>query len=55
MYVYLAIGLLGDDREWIETIIEAIPWASSSKLRRLFTTLIFFCEIGEPHKLLEMF
>ncbi|XP_021975230.1 uncharacterized protein LOC110870352 [Helianthus annuus] len=42
------LGLLGDNREWLYTFIEAATWATSSELRSLFTYLLQFCEISNP-------
>lgn len=35
-----ALGLLADDREYIDGIIEASDWASTHSLRNLFVTLL---------------
>jgi len=40
-----ARGLLGDDREWYDAFDEAAAWASSAQLRRLFVTMLMFCEV----------
>ncbi|XP_020111449.1 uncharacterized protein LOC109726322 [Ananas comosus] len=48
-----ALGLLGDDREWDQALNEAANWASSDKLRQLFVTLLMFCQVADPTKLLE--
>lgn len=31
-----SLGLLGDDREWIDCIREAAVWASGDQLQKLF-------------------
>ncbi|XP_022040220.1 uncharacterized protein LOC110942764 [Helianthus annuus] len=43
-----ALGLLGDDREWVAAFTEASTWATSSELRSLFCHLLLFCEVGNP-------
>ncbi|KAJ1256533.1 hypothetical protein BS78_K010100 [Paspalum vaginatum] len=37
-------GLLGDDQEWYHAFDEATAWATSGQLRRLFVTMLLFCE-----------
>ncbi|KAL3633809.1 hypothetical protein CASFOL_022571 [Castilleja foliolosa] len=39
-----ALGLLGDDREWLTAFIESSSWATSSELRVLFIHMLLFCE-----------
>ncbi|XP_055960633.1 uncharacterized protein LOC130015109 [Mercurialis annua] len=51
----MAYGLLGDDREWVEVLKEAVLWVTSKQLRHLFIILIVFCEVGDPNKLFNMF
>nr|XP_023883470.1 uncharacterized protein LOC111995771 [Quercus suber] len=46
-----AHGLLDDDKEWDDAIKEASNWASGRQLRELFTTLLLFCEVTDPHAL----
>ncbi|KAL4606240.1 hypothetical protein ACB092_09G087600 [Castanea dentata] len=43
-----ALGLLDDDKEWHECIIEAAQWASGKQLRQLFVTILMFCEVSDP-------
>ena len=45
--------LLGDDREWNETILEASFWSTSSQIRQLFIIILTFCNINDPNKFLE--
>nr|XP_043611848.1 uncharacterized protein LOC122583517 [Erigeron canadensis] len=42
------LGLIGDDREWSETLSEASHWATSSELRSLFIHMLLYCEISNP-------
>ncbi|OMO58886.1 DNA helicase [Corchorus capsularis] len=48
-----ALGLLGDDKEWQETLNEASIWATAFELRKLFVMLVLHCEVAEPLKLLD--
>ncbi|XP_044395505.1 uncharacterized protein [Triticum aestivum] len=48
-----ALGLLKDDREWIECIKEASEWASGVQLRQLFATILCYCEVTDPRMLWE--
>ncbi|KAL3618575.1 hypothetical protein CASFOL_037657 [Castilleja foliolosa] len=43
-----ALGLLGDDREWLSAFIESSSWATSSELRVLFVHMLLFCEVSQP-------
>ncbi|KAL3634028.1 hypothetical protein CASFOL_021082 [Castilleja foliolosa] len=43
-----ALGLLGDDREWLTAFIESSSWATSSELRVLFVHMLLFCEVTQP-------
>ena len=45
------LGLLGDDKEWIEALGNAVNIATSHELRQLFVTMILFCEIANPLQL----
>jgi hypothetical protein len=42
-----ARGLLGDDQEWYDAFDEAAAWATSSQLRKLFVTMLMFCEVRD--------
>ena len=42
------MGLLDDDKEYIDAIKEASQWASSTYLRRLFCTLLFCNCLSHP-------
>ncbi|KAL7607546.1 hypothetical protein Lser_V15G15147 [Lactuca serriola] len=48
-----ALGLMGDDKEWLTAFHEAAFSASSSELRSLFCHLLLFCEVGTPLLLWE--
>ena len=50
---YYALGLLGNDKEWDESIEEALFWSTSTQLRQLFITILLFCNIFDPIKFLE--
>ncbi|XP_057770918.1 uncharacterized protein LOC130990707 [Salvia miltiorrhiza] len=43
-----ALGLLEDDKEYIDGIVEASNWASASSLRRLFVTLLTSNSMSRP-------
>ncbi|CAN6546421.1 unnamed protein product [Malus baccata var. baccata] len=47
------LGLLGDDKEWNNAMLEAVLTASSSQLRQLFVTLVLFCDVADPSALFE--
>ncbi|RID68698.1 hypothetical protein BRARA_C00841, partial [Brassica rapa] len=46
-----ALGLLDDDMEWHDAIVEPSYWATGRQLRRLFITILIYCEVGNPPKL----
>ena len=46
-------GLLGDDNEWYNAFDEAAAWATSHQLRKLFITMILFCEVGDENAFFE--
>ncbi|XP_075650013.1 uncharacterized protein LOC142620542 [Castanea sativa] len=48
-----ALGLLDDDKEWHDSLIEASSWASGKQLRQLFVTMLLFCEVVDPLSLWE--
>ncbi|KAL3620576.1 hypothetical protein CASFOL_035488 [Castilleja foliolosa] len=43
-----AIGLLGDDKEWLTAFIESSSSATSSELRVLCIHMLLFCEVSQP-------
>ncbi|KAL3655665.1 hypothetical protein CASFOL_000061 [Castilleja foliolosa] len=43
-----AMGLLGDDKEWLTAFIESSSSATSSELRVLFIHILLFCEVSQP-------
>ncbi|XP_035829941.1 uncharacterized protein LOC118479500 [Helianthus annuus] len=47
-------GLLGDDKEWSYTFVEAAIWATASKLRHLFIHMPLYCEVSNPKQLWDM-
>ncbi|CAD6243026.1 unnamed protein product [Miscanthus lutarioriparius] len=46
-------GLLGDDQEWYDAFDEAAAWATSSQLRKLFVTMLLFCEVNDENAFFE--
>ncbi|KAB2603765.1 hypothetical protein D8674_041397 [Pyrus ussuriensis x Pyrus communis] len=48
-----SLGLLGDDKEWIEALLNAVNIASSTQLRQLFVTIILFCDVANPQILFD--
>ena len=46
-------GLLGDDQEWYNAFDEAAAWATSPQLRKLFVTMILFCQVGDEKAFFE--
>ncbi|XP_068328108.1 uncharacterized protein [Pyrus communis] len=48
-----SLGLLGDDKEWNNAMLEAMVTASSHQLRQLFVTLVLFCDVADPTTLFE--
>ncbi|KAJ1257095.1 hypothetical protein BS78_K223300 [Paspalum vaginatum] len=48
-----ARGLLGDDQEWYHAFDEAATWATSQQLRRLFVTMLLFCEVNDEAAFFE--
>ena len=47
----LARGLLEDDGEWQQCLLEALFMQIGEQLRYLFTTLLLFCSPAKPEKL----
>jgi hypothetical protein len=48
-----ARGLLGDDKEWYDAFDEAAAWATSAQLRKLFITMVLFCEVNDERAFFE--
>jgi hypothetical protein len=48
-----ALGLLGDDREWIDALMNSAEVATASEIRQLFVTIILFCDVANPQKLFD--
>lgn len=46
-----ARGLLDDDKEWHDAIVEPSYWATGRQLRRLFVLILIYCEVANPLKL----
>ncbi|XP_028092911.1 uncharacterized protein LOC114293082 [Camellia sinensis] len=51
--VCIALGLLDDDNEWHEALAEASNWASATKLRHMYCTMLMFSDITNPVELWE--
>lgn len=47
------LGLLGDDKEWIDALSYASYTATASKMRQLFVTLLLFCDVANPQLLFD--
>ncbi|XP_074337453.1 uncharacterized protein LOC141674642 [Apium graveolens] len=41
-----ALGLLDDDKEWMDCLSEASVWATGNELRNLFVTILIFCQVS---------
>ncbi|XP_060969776.1 uncharacterized protein LOC115713282 [Cannabis sativa] len=46
-----ALGLLDDDKEWIDCLTEATLWATGNELRHLFVTILINCQVSDVTKL----
>lgn len=46
-----ALGLLDDDKEWIDCLTEAAIWATGNELRNLFVTILIYCQISDASQL----
>lgn len=51
----VALGLLEDDREWIDCLTEASVFASGAQLRSLFVTALVYGMVAEPAALWDRF
>ncbi|PRQ34232.1 putative DNA helicase [Rosa chinensis] len=49
------LGLLGDDKEWVEALENSLHAATASEIRQLFVTIILFCDVADPQKLLDLY
>ncbi|KAK9733232.1 hypothetical protein RND81_04G053500 [Saponaria officinalis] len=47
---FYALGLLGDDKEYVDAIVEASFWVSGLYLRKLFTTLLLSNSVSRPEE-----
>ncbi|KAH7653509.1 DNA helicase protein [Dioscorea alata] len=48
-----ALGILGDDSEWSNALIQAAHWATGTQLRQLFVTIILYCDVGDKKALFD--
>lgn len=46
-----ALGLLDDDKEWIDCLSEAAIWATGNELRNLFVTILIYCQVSNVSEL----
>lgn len=46
-----ALGLLDDDKEWIDCLTEAAIWATGNELRHLFVTILIHCQVSDASQL----
>nr|GEX22064.1 helitron helicase-like domain-containing protein [Tanacetum cinerariifolium] len=46
-----ALGLISSDQEWVTALEEAILFATTSKLIKLFVYILIFCNVSDPVKL----
>jgi len=51
----VALGLLEDDREWIDCLTEAAVFAVGAQLRSLFVTALLYGPVAEPVTLWDRF
>ncbi|XP_016478495.2 uncharacterized protein LOC107799874 [Nicotiana tabacum] len=45
-----ALGLLDDDKEWNDCLVEAALWAIENELRHLFVTILIHCQVSDSRK-----
>ncbi|XP_074373675.1 uncharacterized protein LOC141714026 [Apium graveolens] len=48
---YYALGLLDDDKEWIDCLNEAAIWVTDYELRNLFITILIYCQVSDASQL----
>ncbi|XP_052175337.1 uncharacterized protein LOC127790094 [Diospyros lotus] len=53
--VCYALGLLDDDKEYIDSIVEASHWGSTQSLRNLFATLLASDSLSRPEYVWEQY
>ncbi|XP_013622638.1 PREDICTED: uncharacterized protein LOC106328691 [Brassica oleracea var. oleracea] len=46
-----ARGLLANDAEWHESMVELNTWGTPSQLREMFVTLLIYCHVANPKEL----
>ena len=44
----IVLGLLEDNKKWIDCFIEAVLFSSDNALRMLFTTMLFYKNVINP-------
>ncbi|CAN1812477.1 ATP-dependent DNA helicase PIF1 [Linum perenne] len=48
-----AMGLLATDNEWDSVMLEVSRWGQASIIRSVFVSLLIFCQVADPAKLLQ--
>ncbi|CAN1147813.1 ATP-dependent DNA helicase PIF1 [Linum perenne] len=48
-----ALGLLATDDEWDSVMLEVSRWGQASIIRSVFVSLLIFCQVADPAKLLH--
>ncbi|CAN1135098.1 hypothetical protein LINPERPRIM_LOCUS15732 [Linum perenne] len=48
-----AMGLLATDDEWDSVMLEVSRWGQASIIRSVFVSLLIFCQVADPAKLLH--
>ncbi|CAN1179600.1 ATP-dependent DNA helicase PIF1 [Linum perenne] len=48
-----AMGLLATDDEWDSVMLEVSRWGQASMIRSVFVSLLIFCQVADPAKLLH--
>lgn len=46
-----ALGLLGDDKEWIDALTNSSFVATALEMCQLFVMILIFCDVTNPRKL----
>ncbi|XP_040362560.1 uncharacterized protein LOC112168203 isoform X2 [Rosa chinensis] len=50
-----SLGLLDEDKEWIEALENCLHFATAFEIRQLFVTIILFCDVASPQMLLDSY
>lgn len=50
---YKCLGLLGDDKQWVEVLANAMNTTSLTELRQLFVIIILFCNVENAQLLFD--